>query len=180
MRIAVASDIHAYANADGPAPSHLCIAAPADQPTRHPVSGLKRLIEDEKLTADLLVCPGDLADKAETAALIYTWNELHAIKDLLKAELLIATAGNHDVDSRHKHNDFDARGALQALVPPFPGLSEAECDRYWGRNFVLLEKPTWRLLLLNSSAYHGGGKDPEKEARHGRISERTVAQSSKP
>lgn len=178
MRIAIASDIHAYDLSD-PAPpsppSYLCISDPADQPSRHPIAGLKQLIANEALHADILVCPGDMADKANTAALSYVWNELNSVKSLLGATRLVATAGNHDVDSRHKYNDFDAKGALQALVPPFPGLSEQSCDRYWARNFVLIEEGSWRLLLLNSSAYHGGGKDPIKEANHGRISERTVS-----
>jgi predicted phosphodiesterase len=177
MRIAIASDIHAYdpvTPAPSSPPSYLCISDPPDR-SRHPIAGLKQLIENENLKADVLICPGDLADKANTAALSYVWNELHNLKALLGADKLIATAGNHDVDSHHKYNDFDAKGALQALVPAFPGLSEQQCDRYWARNFVLLEEDRWRLLLLNSSAYHGGGKDPIKEAQHGRVSERTVS-----
>jgi predicted phosphodiesterase len=178
MRIAVASDIHAYdpvTPAPPSPPSYLCISDPADQPSRHPIAGLKQLIANEKLKADVLICPGDMADKANTAALSYVWNELHNLKTLLGADRLIATAGNHDVDSRHKYNDFDAKGALQALLPPFPGLSEQQCDRYWARNFVLLEEDRWRLLLLNSSAYHGSGKDPVKEAQQGRVSDRTMS-----
>jgi 3',5'-cyclic AMP phosphodiesterase CpdA len=178
MRIAIVSDVHAYELTDprpSTAPSYLCVSDPADQPTRHPVAGLKQLITNEGLQADLLVCPGDLADKANTAALAYVWNELHNLKGLMGASKIIATAGNHDVDSRHKYNDFDAKGALQALTPLFPGLSDAECDRYWARNFVLLEEAEWRLLLLNSSAYHGGGKEQLKEAEHGRVSQRTIS-----
>lgn len=178
MRIAIISDIHAYEMTDpkpSTAPSYLCLSDPTDQPVRHPIAGLKKLIADEKLHADLLICPGDMTDKANTAALAYVWSELHNLKNLLGAAKIVATAGNHDVDSRHKYNDFDAKGALQALIPLFPGLSEQECDRYWARNFVLLEEHDWRLLLLNSSAYHGGGKDQSKEAEHGRVSQRTIS-----
>lgn len=178
MRIAVASDVHAYDPSDPPPsspPSHLCTSDPPDQPSRHPIAGLKRLISETKLRADLLVCPGDLTDKANTAALSYVWGELNNIKDLLGASRIIATAGNHDVDSRHVYNDFDAKGALQALLPPFPGLSELECDRYWARNFVLIDDNAWRLIVLNSSAYHGGGRHPDQESQRGRVSSRTVS-----
>jgi len=178
MRIAIASDIHAYDPIDPPPPappSYLCISDPADRPNRHPIAGLKHLISSEKLRADILLCPGDMADRANTAALAYVWNELHALQSLLGANKLIATAGNHDVDSRHKYNDFDAKGALQSLIPSFPGLSEQQCDQYWARNFVLAEETDWRLLLLNSSAYHGAGKDQLKEAEHGRVSQRTLS-----
>jgi predicted phosphodiesterase len=177
MRIAVASDIHAYDPAveKESSPSHLNISESASLPTRHPIAGLKKLIADLDLKADILICPGDMADKASTSALTYVWNELHSLKSLLGADRLIATAGNHDVDSRHKYNNFDAKGALQSLLPQFPGLSEQECDRYWARNFVLIEEERWRILLLNSSAYHGGGKDQAKEAGQGRISESTLS-----
>jgi 3',5'-cyclic AMP phosphodiesterase CpdA len=177
MRIAVASDIHAFDPAveKTASPSHLNISEPSTSPMRHPMAGLKKLILDSNLKADMLVCPGDMTDKASTAALIYVWNELHNLKTLLGADRLIATAGNHDVDSRHQYNNFDAKGALQSLLPEFPGLTEQECDRYWARNFVLVEEETWRILILNSSAYHGGGKDQAKEANQGRVSDRTIS-----
>ncbi|HSK39176.1 MAG TPA: hypothetical protein VK943_05365, partial [Arenibaculum sp.] len=60
------SDLHAHggSSTESGAPSVLGASDPEDQPKQHPITGLKRLIEDHNLKADLLLCPGDLADKA--------------------------------------------------------------------------------------------------------------------
>lgn len=175
--IAVMSDLHASSEPAGAASgSKLCISDPEDQPSKHPVAGLKDLIAREGLKADLLLCPGDIANKADPAALKYGWNALCEVGARLGvARPPLATAGNHDMDSRYIHNDHDAKGMLQALQPPFPGLEEVDCDRYWARNFAVIEGSFWRLVLLNSSAYHGGGKSSTGEAQHGRVSQRTLS-----
>lgn len=181
MRIAVISDVHAYQPTEAidkgqlDRPSFVSTATPLNQPTVHPIAGLRKLITENQITADLIVCPGDLSDKADTSALIYVWAQLQELQHLLGASGLLATAGNHDVDSRFKHSQFDALGALQSLTPMFPGLSEAECDRYWARHFVFFNRNDVQFLLLNSSAYHGRGDQPDKEAQRGRISERTLS-----
>jgi hypothetical protein len=159
------SDLHAHDVSAGNTPSSFKISAPENQPALHPISGLKKLIQDEAIAADMVLCPGDLADKANAAALKVAWDELFAIKGLLKAKHLIATAGNHDMDSRYQHSGFDAKGNLQALVPMFPGLEEGLW--FWARNYAIVEGDFWRVLVLNSSAYHGAGKDQGKEFQHG-------------
>ena len=172
--IAVMSDLHAHNVSGAAAPSTFSISGPHDQPTAHPIAGLKKLIQDFHLSADMLLCPGDIADKAQPAALSYAWNEMGAIKRLLNADLLIATAGNHDMDSRYQYDAHDAKGTLQALAPMFPGFEHAICDRFWARNFAILDGDFWRLMVVNSSAYHGAGRDQGKEFQQGRVSRHTV------
>ena len=123
-----------------------------------------------------------MGDKADHAAQAYVWDQLQGIGADLKAGSVFGTAGNHDMDSRHS-TEFDAKGILQSLQPHFPGLSEAQCDRYWSRNYVIHEEAEWRLLILNSAAFHGGQKpksdkqDPYsfEEYERGRVSDRTLA-----
>jgi predicted phosphodiesterase len=176
LLVAVVSDLHAYSEPIANPPSRLNIASHEDQPNLHPLSGLSKLITENNLKADLFLCAGDMGDKANPAATKYAWSKLQEIGNSIKAKSIIATAGNHDMDSRHIHNDYDAKGCLQSLIPPFPGFSdEALCDRYWSRNFAILEAESWRLLVLNSSAYHGAGKAPDEEREHGRVSEKTLS-----
>jgi 3',5'-cyclic AMP phosphodiesterase CpdA len=177
LRIAVISDLHVFSGSSntGDCPSTIGTADPQDAPERHPFRGLAQLIEREGITADLLICPGDLSDKAEPSALIYAWNKLHELKDQLGAKRLMATTGNHDVDSRNQFNDHDPKGNLQSLVPMFPGIEEALCDRYWSRNFAIIEEQDVRIVLLNSTAFHGYGTSAQPEYNHGRISARTVS-----
>ena len=173
LTVAVVSDLHAYdrLDDDGDAPSFLCSTVPESEVLHHPVGALLNLIEIKTLTADLFLCCGDLGDKARPGGIIYAWERLQKIKKALKANLLAVTAGNHDVDSRHKHNDYDAKGLLQSLVPPFPLQDEALNNKFWARNYVVLTEPQYRLVILNTSAYHGAA---DGEFEHGRVAARTI------
>jgi 3',5'-cyclic AMP phosphodiesterase CpdA len=173
LRVAVLSDLHAYDHLNGETipPSYLCTTDPENQVLHHPFASLLHLIETETLKADILMCCGDMGDKARPAGIMYVWNKLHIVKAKLEANLLAVTAGNHDVDSRFKYTDYDAKGLLQSLDPAFPLEDASLNNQYWARNFVVLVKEDYRLVILNSSAYHGV-KDGEFE--HGRISPRTV------
>jgi predicted phosphodiesterase len=176
LRIAVVSDLHVFEGSSDKEkpPSYIGTADPNDSPTKYPFSGLEKLIKDEGLSVDLLICPGDITNQAGTSALQHAWQKLHNLKDWLGATHLLATNGNHDIDSRYGDNDFDPKGAIQSLSPMFPGATEEQCDRYWSRNFVVLEHHGARLVLLNSAAFHGYGTDQEKEYEQGRISQRTL------
>lgn len=181
FRIAVASDFHAHSKPydDKDAPSYLSLHSPEGRTAVNPVAGIEALIAEQNLEADILLCPGDMGDKADIAAQSYVWRKLQDLGRLLNAGQVLATAGNHDLDSRNSA-DFDAKGGLQSLSPVFPGLSEELCDRYWSRNYVIHEEASWRIVLLNSSAYHGGRAPKndehagEEEYNRGRISLRTL------
>lgn len=176
LKIALVSDIHAHTKNAGDvnAPSYLGISSPPDDPTNNPITGLKRLIKEHDLEADALLCAGDMGDKADPGAQVFIWQQLQDLRIAFHADFLAATAGNHDVDSRYAYNDYDAKGMLQSLEPMYPGLGAVDCDKYWSRNFVIVEFEEWRLLLLNSSAYHGGGHNAEEEYQHGRVSQKTI------
>jgi predicted MPP superfamily phosphohydrolase len=173
LTVGIISDLHAYETADsGNRPSHLCLNGVDSEPTKHPFAGLHKLIADNSLSVDILLCCGDLGDKAHPAAIRYAWNAIHDLKARLGASKLFATVGNHDVDSRHKFNAFDPKGFLQSLTPSFPMETEALNDTFWSRNFALYTDNVYRVAVLNSSAFHGGGED---ELKHGRISDYTLA-----
>ncbi|MFC7207602.1 metallophosphoesterase family protein [Comamonas endophytica] len=104
----------------------------------------------------------------------FAWAKLNALKEKLGARELIATCGNHDLNSRlvDAEEDPDPKGALQTVQPMFPFSDERLTDRFWSRNFVLVNPmPGVRIVVLNTSAYHGNG---DKEHHHGRVSERTI------
>jgi|SRR5579864_1278795 len=168
LTIAVASDLHAFAEeADaGVRPSHLKIGCPETLPGQHPIAGLLDLIQSNALHADLLLCPGDLGDKATPEGIAYAWKAMHRIKQALGAASLATTTGNHDVDSRQKYNRYDPESVLKNLDPPYPFPDEVLNDRYWARKYVVLSTARYRLVVLNSSGYHVG---PNDEVMHGRI-----------
>lgn len=176
VRVAVLSDIHAFHGpAKGEPPSYADEAKAEDQWRQHPFPGLTALIKTSKLKADLLLCCGDLADKAEPGAMKYCWAFLNETAKLLGARLC-ATAGNHDIDSRYGYNAFDARGMMQNLTPTFPVREGRLADQYWARQFCIVQSGSWRLVLVNSAAYHGQGSDDAQppEYAHGRIAQSTI------
>lgn len=156
---------------------------PDRDPKLSPFTGLAQLISDEQLSVDILMCCGDITDKGHPAALRYGWRALEALKGRLGAILTVATVGNHDIDSRYEYSEYDARGAVLDLAEPLFPVNDAHlANEYWARNFCVLEAGNYRLVLLNSAAYHGTARAdaPAVSGRvaeyfHGRVSSRTVA-----
>ncbi|MBK7706369.1 MAG: hypothetical protein IPJ30_11450 [Acidobacteria bacterium] len=89
----------------------------------------------------------------------------------MKAGLTAASSGNHDLDSRFL-SSVDAKDALLKLEPPYPLPDENSNFKYWARNYVIWEHASYRLVILNSSAHHGGAPN---EIDHGRISDTILA-----
>lgn len=177
LRIAVASDLHAYThNSGGATQSHLKVLGASDSASSDPLRHLAELISTQMLKADLLLSPGDLGNKASADGIKYAWKSLHEIGAKLQAQLVTASSGNHDLDSRYNGLSADPAETLQRLDPPYPLPGEQDNDRYWARKFVILNTKHYKLVVLNSAAYHGG--KPE-EIEHGRISAFTISRLQK-
>ncbi len=172
VRIAVASDLHAHPGSD-PSPSHLDTTQEEALTFHHPISALLDLIRKNSLTANLLLSPGDLGDKANPAGVAYAWAALSKLATELHCDVYTATAGNHDLDSRLNDTEYDPEHLLKGLTPSFPLQDEALNDKYWARAYSIRDANPVRLVLLNSSAYHGY---TEIEKNHGRVSAQTLKQ----
>jgi 3',5'-cyclic AMP phosphodiesterase CpdA len=176
IRLAVVSDLHVFdrVEPDATEPSYISTNSPDQPENQHPISSLRRLIRDEQLKADYLVCCGDMGDKASAAGIKYCWDKLHLLVQELGARRLICTPGNHDMDSRAVA-DHDAKGLLQSLSPAYPVTDPSEWDHFWARNYLILREPNVRFLVLNTAAYHGySDTNGEPEYEHGRVSFRTL------
>jgi len=181
LNVLVISDIHAI---DEDPLDDKSVSYFSTRPTRHatinPFMAIPDILAKNELRVDWILCPGDLADRAVPACQAAAWEQLSALKSKLGARELIGTVGNHDVDSRLSYTEFDVKGSLQSLDPAFPGLDEQRSDFFWSRNFVVVERPSVLLLVLNSSAFHGINSSvrsgvANKEYEHGRVSSRTIA-----
>jgi len=176
LKIAVLTDLHAFPGKyNDKAPSWLALGDDQSNVRSNPFAGLKALIAADGLKADLVVCCGDMGDKASPEGQQYVWREVNGLKSLLQAERVVGTAGNHDLDSRLQHTQYDARGQVQALDPPFPIEDGPKWMEYWAKNYTTFDFQEARFVLLNSAAYHGYAKSvDEPEYLHGRISDRTL------
>lgn len=173
-RIAILSDLHVNAQ-----DSRIQKNMPEDK-YENPFTSLKELINTEQLEADLLICCGDMADRADSGSLEYAWKEIHLIADSLNVKHVLGTVGNHDVDSRFANNDYDPKVALQSLSPVFPGIDDNYSNHYWAKNFAIteIEDENMQILNINSCAYHGyrSCDKSKNEYEHGRISQQTLNQ----
>ncbi len=50
----------------------------------NPLAGLIDLAERGELAADLILCPGDLADRAEPSATIFAWQKINELANHLR------------------------------------------------------------------------------------------------
>ena len=176
LRMAVLTDIHAFSGGEGIAPSWINLAEDQSNATINPFAGLHaEIAKDASMRADVVICCGDMGDKASPDGQQYVWQEINKLKEALGASQVLGTAGNHDMDSRFSNSRFDARGQLQALQPPFPVAQNDRWLEYWARNYTVMTVGDARFVLLNSSAYHGYQKDKSPpEYLQGRVSDRTL------
>lgn len=179
MRAIIISDLHAFEGERSPLPSLVNFSDADRTETTDPLLGLRAKFSDGSLQVpDLLICAGDLADRANPLALRSAWSELNAIKKDFNIPKFLATCGNHDLDSRYQENKFDPKGYLRKLDPCFPLPDYQKNDllqlKYWSNNFSIIEGGNWRVLNINSCAYHGYGTQVEPELLQGRISDHTL------
>ena len=174
-RFLILSDIHACSidPSKSDAPSYVSSFAAGASGHLDPIRALKEVVEQETLRPDFILCAGDLTNRADPASLTYVWQRLNELARDCGARL-IATIGNHDLDSRYKANNFDPRGYAMSLEPMLPIPSRERFLEFWAENFTLYTEGSCNFVVLNTAAYHGGGKEVEREIEHGRISKRTL------
>lgn len=178
----VISDLHAFDGSIASShaannPSFFDVSKPENGSSDNPIRHLLELIEVKKLNSDYLICCGDFGDKAHPKSIERAWRDVNGIKTALNANRLIATVGNHDIDSRYTHNDHDAKGVLLELIPGFPFSDPIENNHFWTHHFTVIKDQAsgGRFVVLNSSGYHGEHSETKNQAEytHGRISDRT-------
>ncbi|MAL11110.1 MAG: hypothetical protein CMF74_15765 [Maricaulis sp.] len=167
----IISDIHCSADPLGAHNGTSYVSSKiSDGDINHPFAGIRKALTGHSV--DAVLCPGDITDKAEPDTLIYAWGALAQLSRDLNAEL-IACSGNHDLDSRHKHN-ADPAGLIMALRPRLPLHDRTAYLEYWAEKFTLSRRSDTSLLIVNTAAFHGGGPNQAAELEHGRISDHTL------
>ncbi len=179
LRLLILSDLHAYTSAIQDddrtnKPSYLDLMKLASEPHLDPFESFTAVAKKPELSVDYVICPGDMGDRGSPEGIQFVWGKLQALSHALGAKNVLATAGNHDVDSRYKYNDHDHQKTLKGLLPKFPGLNDALCDQFWSRHFAVLDNNDWRMIVLNSCAFHGAGRAQKDEFIKGRVDANTI------
>lgn len=171
-RILVISDLHAHVGQQSDsAPSNLSFAAAGGQGDAL-LDECASIVKDMFGEVEVVLVPGDLTDKADANALTRVWERLNAVAATLQAQL-VATAGNHDYDSRD-NPEANPKGSLQELRPLFPFDDRAAQANFFAYNYCQIETENFQFLVLNSSAHHGYKVGGAEEFEHGRIDSTTL------
>ncbi len=160
LRIAVVSDLHCLHKSATTASgvTFLYSNAPKNPVARHPVYALLKLLkDDDSIRADVMICPGDIGDKADEQGIISGWDYLKKIQKGLEAPHLLATIGNHDVDSRRSHPYTNAFQLLQSLEEDYP--VDASNDHFWSKKFAFIEGEDYQILVINTCHNHNSKED---------------------
>ncbi|HUX33438.1 MAG TPA: metallophosphoesterase [Gemmatimonadaceae bacterium] len=138
-----------------------------DAASPDPLREFEEFVRSHGRRADYLVVPGDIAHQANGDGLRAAWDRLATIAATLGARAIIATEGNHDVDSRFRSSAYDPTQALRQLSPGFPCADRAPRTEYWANGVASLVFPDVRFIILNSCKFH---PNRPAEVEHGRIS----------
>lgn len=137
----------------------------------HPVESLIKVINEQenKIKADLTLCPGDFTDKANIQGLISGWEFSLEINRELDSKNIIATIGNHDVDV-YKNNSKYSSENVRGIKKGFPIKNQSDRDIFWSKGCVFIEEEDYRVLVINSSHFHYD----KESSRKGEISQESI------
>ncbi len=142
--------------------------------THNALTAAKEYIAREGLRADVLLCPGDLANLVDAEGMEYAWRTLLEIATLLQADAVVCTAGNHDVvrPAHVPHASYDPNGTLKGLDPPFPTGDGSHQMTFFNEDYVVVLGDRWRVVSLNSCAEHGH----DERHLHGSVRDKTLSE----
>ncbi|MCX2575706.1 metallophosphoesterase family protein [Pedobacter sandarakinus] len=120
--------------------------------TEHPVENLLGIIEAEKIEVDLVLSPGDFTHQSDKQGFFSGWSYVNELARALKAKEVIATIGNHDIDSRHTHSkySFDIPKKISQSFP----IEKDRLKNFWDTGFTFIEESEFQILVVNSTHYH--------------------------
>jgi hypothetical protein len=172
-RLAVVTDLHAFGTREKAKDSLLDFTS-LTPGSRNPLVELIDEVARRSVSANALICAGDICNMADYSGLTAAWQHLHRLGGALGGAELIATCGNHDLDSRYLSSDPDPdpKGGLLSLSPSFPFNDPDQTNKFWARNYAIVQMRSGLIVVaLNTRAYHGGKQD---EINNGRVSSRTI------
>lgn len=113
----------------------------------------------------VLICPGDIGNKADKKSFSTGLTFLHDVRKKLKIKNLLLIPGNHDYSSKDK-DTLDPKSYIQFIAPRFPSSAYNNSTHFWAWHWCHIEKKDFNAIILDTSAYHGYKK---KELEHGRV-----------
>jgi len=156
MKIAVISDLHCRDRNENARTTHLYSDLYKTPINSHPVEALKSRIKDDEIIWEYLFCLGDVTDKINKQCLISCYNHILEIAESLGVEKqkIIILPGNHDVDSRNKHDDPCFNYIVKTFDNKIPVDDGNCCTNFWDNSYFIKEFDDLIVLGYNSVYNH--------------------------
>ena len=135
----------------------------------NPFFALSQLVRSKKVSADSLVCCGDITTVADPTAMNLGWLQIHRLATELGVGHPIVAAGNHDIDSRFQASTTSPSRMLRYLDPPFPTIDPPENLCYWANGYCIVARNDVRFVVLNTCSYHGFTTPVDRMLDHGTV-----------
>lgn len=175
LRVAVLSDLHYTQVEKGSCLPQAAAAGGLDLMDEL----IKKFERQQHPSADLLVCPGDITDRANPQAFAAGWSQIKRLGNALGVKRIVAATGNHEVQSRSDNPPVAAGNAEYSIDPleflvnesGYPTVFPRPHQKwvYWGRGYEILHTDDSVIVLVNSCHYHVTLQNNEFE--RGRISD---------
>lgn len=184
LRIAIATDLHYLQDESGGIYPQVCIDGSKIDPMRELLKFLDSPSCPITVSADILLCPGDITTRACISSFRKGWEDLKTLRNTLGATHLIAATGNHEVSSRGSDGQGQPGNAESAIKPfehlisaeDYPAIFPSKNQKwvYWGRGFEIVSGEDWVVVIVNSCHYHNSLQPNEYE--RGRIGDAALGE----
>lgn len=155
IKIAVLSDLHCcHSTTEGADRSRLLTDSHRLPSNQHVVESLIKLIQENNISCDYVICPGDLTNRVDKQGLITGFSFITEIESELSASGAFCIPGNHDVDSRNKLGLSSAHEFLKQMNSKYPFAEEELKCKFWADHFCIYEDDAVELLFFDSTFNH--------------------------
>lgn len=156
LKLGIISDLHClHSSSDGEeSKSSFLYTDQLPYPeSKHPISALIKLIKQQNIETDYLLCPGDITHKVDKQGLITGLNYLRQVNDEINSKDLIISTGNHDIDTFNLHKNLPGSlSILKNTSKSYPTNNDDLNESYWKNGFYLKEYDD--LVVLNINTCH--------------------------
>jgi len=155
MKICIISDLHCRYQRDVNSPSDTLLFSnmPRIPISQNPVVSMLKIIDDDTIKTDVLLCLGDLGDRADEQGIISAWQSVDEIQRKLEVQHKLGIPGNHDINSRSQ-DGRDAFAFIKAFHEGFPTNDESLNASFWSDGFCIQILDSTLYLLLNTVYDH--------------------------
>lgn len=172
VSLAIISDLHCTSSDVDKKKTYLHTSRLREPYQNHPVQAFHNLIKDKQLRADFVICPGDVADKVSLTGFNFGWTLLKELRAGLDATSIIASVGNHDVDSR-RNLGFSTHNHVAKLIDgEYPNPISTANDQFWSKHFCVFKCENLLILNFNSAFSH----ETKEDAAFSRIEDSIIRQ----